>query len=637
MQPLGAGLKRCAITTRDSLLRPGSFITATCFALPSSSKRGLRHLVRSQHKHKMGEKRPADNYDKWTKDGLVARLRHLESELKRHQGDLHSLPAHASPSPERHASKRRKEAAKIEPANYHTRFIALRLAYLGRNYGGYEYASSGLLPSVEEELFKALTKSCLIFPKDSRVVDFEGLDYSKCGRTDRGVSAFGQVIALRVRSARPMPEVWRRKQMEKRAKEKKQKEAKAEKEKKTQGVNDAEVGAAASTEMEVDDALELAPEDLEPPLFDPIHDELPYAKMLNRMLPRDIRILAWCPDPPADFSARFSCLEREYRYFFTQPAFLPPSQELEGGQPHPGWLDIEAMRDAARRFQGEQDFANFCKVDPAKNISNYSRYIAESDIYEADDMSSRVPHINMPGSDTARPPASASDQGPHPKVYYYRVRGSAFLWHQIRHMVSVLFHVGQGLESPDIVDKLLDTKTMPGRPVYVMADEMPLVLWHCQFAGDEGAPSNTSRQPLSWIHVEDDVDPNKNGAAFGAVDGMWNLWREKKMDEILANGLLRVMARDGRKSKHSGPGAEGNTQAPRRGEYSVKRFNGGDGGEAAGRYKPILKMKTMDTPRVQCDRYAQKKGFANYDAFMEHRRAQWDAAGKGTEKGAADE
>jgi tRNA pseudouridine(38-40) synthase len=36
---------------------------------------------------------------------------------------------------------------------------------------------------------------------------------------------------------------------------------------------------------------------------------------LNRVLPAEIRVIAWAPVRP-DFSARFDCIEREYKYFF---------------------------------------------------------------------------------------------------------------------------------------------------------------------------------------------------------------------------------------------------------------------------------------------------------------------------------
>lgn len=60
--------------------------------------------------------------------------------------------------------------------------------------------------------------------------------------------------------------------------------------------------------------------------------ELPYVKMLNRVLPQDIRILDWAPVAEG-FSARFDCQSRTYRYYF--PA---------------GSLDVRLMADAAKRW-----------------------------------------------------------------------------------------------------------------------------------------------------------------------------------------------------------------------------------------------------------------------------------------------
>ena len=59
--------------------------------------------------------------------------------------------------------------------------------------------------------------------------------------------------------------------------------------------------------------------------------ELDYCQTLNRVLPSNIRAVAWSPVTP-EFSARFSATARTYRYFFVQRK-----------------LDIEAMRDAASR------------------------------------------------------------------------------------------------------------------------------------------------------------------------------------------------------------------------------------------------------------------------------------------------
>lgn len=35
-------------------------------------------------------------------------------------------------------------------------------------------------------------------------------------------------------------------------------------------------------------------------------------------------------------------------------------------------------------------------------------------------------------------------------LWVMKIKGSAFLWHQIRCMAALLFLIGQGLESPDV-------------------------------------------------------------------------------------------------------------------------------------------------------------------------------------------
>ncbi|KAF4125849.1 tRNA pseudouridine38/39 synthase [Geosmithia morbida] len=604
MRRLRASLKSCA--PAESLLIPSA---------SRSYSRAAAAAAGTPRRRKMGDNTSGHDYTKWTKDGLIERLRRVEAELQKHlpiseqqqpKEVVASAPAAAAAPAPAPAPKKRKETAKLDPANYNTRYIVLKLAYLGKNYGGFEYSASGILPSVEEELFKALTRACLIFPEDQNAVDFSTCEYSKCGRTDRGVSAFGQVIGIRVRSAKPVPGRMKRKKKERKEDE-----------------GEVAAAAAAAAVGPQPKTTEEEAKAREPPPFDPIADELEYPKILNRLLPRDIRVLAWCPTPPADFSARFSCREREYRYFFTQPAFNPPIGPAAADQPHTGWLDIDAMRDAASRFEGDQDFQNFCKIDPAKNITTYRRGILESNIYEAEGMGTTMPHL-LPDTAVAPP-----DGSPYPKVYYFRVRGTAFLWHQIRHMVSVLFHVGQGLEKPDIVTRLLDTKANPRRPTYTMADEVPLVLWDCVFRDDQG-------RDLDWIYVD-----GRNTSAFDTTESLWRLWREVKMDEILASGLLRLVAQGvsaARKEtsdvQQQQQHQQGETRGKKKraglgGEYSIKRFEGGNGARAVGKYLPIMVMKLMDSPQEQNDRYAQRKGFSSHAELMKERMAKFEKMEEG--------
>ncbi|XVF63206.1 hypothetical protein PTKIN_Ptkin09bG0069300 [Pterospermum kingtungense] len=284
------------------------------------------------------------------------------------------------------------------------RYVALKVMYFGQRF--YGFASEGQMdPTVESEIFKALEKTRLL------VGDKEESRYSRCGRTDKGVSSVGQVIALFLRSN--------------------------------------------LKETDADNKIsgELIPEAQ-------IEGEIDYVRVLNRVLPNDIRILGWSP-VPMDFSARFSCLAREYKYFFWR-----------------GNFNIQAMESAGKKFIGEHDFRNFCKMDAA-NVHNYRRRITMFEIS----------------------PSNTRFEGN--QLFAIKVKGSAFLWHQVRCMVAVLFMIGHGLESVDIIDALLDTEKTPRKPQYAMAPEIPLVLQSCEFEGVKFICSSGSRQAL-LIHLENE-------------------------------------------------------------------------------------------------------------------------------------
>jgi tRNA pseudouridine38/39 synthase len=538
-------------------------------------------------------------YDTWEKQRLISRIRQLEIDLKEAvkankptaaPNAADSTAAAATPTDSGRATptgappnkKRKKGAAPIDPSRYHTRFIALKLAYLGKNYGGFEYQPTTNLPSIESELWSALVRSCLVYPtKDDNgaTVDFSGCEYAKCGRTDRGVSAFGQVISLRVRSSRPM-------------------EGLAPRKAKTEADVTGDVKMTDAGQAVPEKAPQPQPPKPDPKTWDPIKDELQYVKMLNKLLPPDIRVLAWCPAPPPDFSARFSCTERQYRYFFTQPAFAPLRQSPDSTSPPQGWLDIEAMRTAAQSFVGGHDFRNFCRVDGSKQLTNFRREMFEVDIVEVDDVASTFPYITGPEFDwpTATKKADGTTQAA-PKVYSFNVRGSAFLWHQIRHMISVLFMVGQGYEKPSIVKELLDVEKNPRRPNYTMADEVPLVLWDCIFPEGED-----KSRALNWVYESDDT----KFAPGGLADTLWATWRHHKMDEMLANRLLDLVTNTKTKDGSTGPGNPANASGSR-------MYFGGSTVKQGGRYFPIMTRQLTPSPDEINTHWAQRKGFKDSD------------------------
>ncbi|KAF7943655.1 uncharacterized protein EAE97_005726 [Botrytis byssoidea] len=566
--------------------------------------------ARERRSKKMGG---TTDYSDWSHENLIKRVTQLEKELK-------SNTKSVTPLPKRNLQKPRRERD-FDPSKYNTRLIALKLAYLGKRYNGFEHhAHPTPLTTIEEELWQALNKARLIFPQGVNPlapgeVNWEGCEYSKCGRTDKGVSAFGQVIGIRVRSNRPLPK----------PKAKSTQEGSVEGEAGEEedmyntyprengievtsaplspsagvpGPQGSDSGTFSLSDPEIQESLD----------FDHITDEIPYPQVLNRLLPPDIRILAWCPSPPVDFSARFSCRERRYRYFFTQPAFSPIPSQLEHGtsasKMKDGWLDIDAMREAARLYEGLHDFRNFCKVDPGKQITNFERRIFYANIEEVDDYTSSLAYVNGGSFLDESVRSKANGESKAPKVYTFDLHGSAFLWHQVRHMVAILFLVGQGLEKPSVVSELLDVEKNPGRPTYEMATDTPLVLWDCIFPHED---DESRTDALDWHYIGDSpgFSEGKFGQA-GLMDDLWKVWRERKIDSILAGELMGIVSRQGVDASElsGGKGGKGRSQ---------KVFDGSDSPRFAGKYTKVMDKTRMETVEVVNERYVVRKGLVAKD------------------------
>ena len=72
--------------------------------------------------------------------------------------------------------------------------LALKFAYLGMNYKGL-VVQNNIEETIENKIFEAMKKIFLIDPEG----DMFKLRYTRCGRTDKGVSALGNVCCLFVR------------------------------------------------------------------------------------------------------------------------------------------------------------------------------------------------------------------------------------------------------------------------------------------------------------------------------------------------------------------------------------------------------------------------------------------------------
>eukprot|EP00039_Didymoeca_costata_P013043 m.192565 g.192565 ORF g.192565 m.192565 type:complete len:221 (+) comp15658_c0_seq11:161-823(+) len=163
---------------------------------------------------------------------------------------------------------------------------------------------------------------------------------------------------------------------------------------------------------------------------------------------------------------------------------------------------FQAMQAAANAFVGSHDFRNYCKMDIAGGITNYNRTIISVSI------------------------SSLSDKNDGNKDGRYEmcvctVVGQAFLWHQIRNMMAILFMVGHGQEKQEIVSELLDVEKTPRKPQYDMASELPLVLYNCEY------------KDITW---QDEI-----GAHSRVFDSIHNFWKEMAIKAVVLRGMLDIL------------------------------------------------------------------------------------------------
>ncbi|KAK8864707.1 tRNA pseudouridine(38-40) synthase [Kwoniella newhampshirensis] len=395
-------------------------------------------------------------------------------------------------------NKSQRRANKRDEKPFHfpshpTRHIALLVAYHGWPYSGLALQpptspDAPIVQTVESELIAALEKTRLIEVGKG----WEGCGYSRCGRTDRGVSGEGQVVNLWVRSARRPGDGgsdlggggW--------------KEAREPSPPKPAAPDEGQIEDESSTGKTVEAKSKSTTV------------EYPYPKLLNSVLPHSIRILAWSP-LSRPFDSRFSCSHRHYRYaFHLRPTPTSPP------------LDLALMRDAAARLIGEFDHRNFCKLDGSKQIENHRRTVLEAYFEESEEI-----------------------QG----MMVFNLIGTAFLWHQVRHIIAILFLIGSKLEKPELVSDLLDVEKFPSKPNYMMGHPLPLTLHHCgypdeagldwRFGGYDGPYSSLAEEDKETLYpvamggregFERTLDSSKQQAELRA----WQIGGSmKKMNQVL--------------------------------------------------------------------------------------------------------
>jgi hypothetical protein len=158
-------------------------------ALEALSKEQLLRLV-DQLVHRLGDEVGVETVSSFLSDCVDSSINIVPG--------AYEAPTAVSDSKQKGRQKPSKQPREFDMSKYRTRHVALLLQYDGGAYYGFAAQPEGGVAdeTVEKQLFAALTKIKLIS-------DRKTCQYTRCGRTDRGVSALGQVISLTVRSAFP--------------------------------------------------------------------------------------------------------------------------------------------------------------------------------------------------------------------------------------------------------------------------------------------------------------------------------------------------------------------------------------------------------------------------------------------------
>ncbi|WP_164670705.1 tRNA pseudouridine(38-40) synthase TruA [Virgibacillus doumboii] len=162
---------------------------------------------------------------------------------------------------------------------------------------------------------------------------------------------------------------------------------------------------------------------------------------MNTLLPKDVYVRAVEIVSEA-FHARYDVVEKEYRYYIWNEQETDVFKQNYAYQ-FPYTLDLQAMKDACRHFEGNHDFTTFSS---AKATTRGSKV---RNMYEVS--------CNMEGSQIE-----------------FIFRGSGFLYNMVRIITGTLLDVGQGRRRPADIGELLEKKdrrlvgdTVPAQGLYL--------------------------------------------------------------------------------------------------------------------------------------------------------------------------
>ncbi|GMQ31670.1 tRNA pseudouridine(38-40) synthase TruA [Algoriphagus confluentis] len=141
----------------------------------------------------------------------------------------------------------------------------------------------------------------------------------------------------------------------------------------------------------------------------------PLLPLFNLNLSGEI-VLSAVREIPRDLNLIQAVSQKTYRYYFASEQGFPSFASAFITQVDQ-FDTLEKMEEKARIFVGKLDFRAFCKVSPTK--TDFEREVLEAKVYQTKEF-----------------------EGPfYPEIVYcFEVTGTGFLYHQVRKMVSAIWH-----------------------------------------------------------------------------------------------------------------------------------------------------------------------------------------------------
>jgi tRNA pseudouridine38-40 synthase len=173
---------------------------------------------------------------------------------------------------------------------------------------------------------------------------------------------------------------------------------------------------------------------------------------LNALTPDDV-VVRRVEERPAGFSARFSAVEREYRYRFVfndvEPLFLCP---YTWWVPSPRPIDVQAMKRAAPLLVGEHDFTSFCVAASSVGKNTVCKVLSVT-IFGTD-------HLGE-------------------SCLVLQVRGRSFLHSMVRVIAGSMLEIGAGRREPQWLTEALEARSRTAAGP--TAPAQGLTLWRVRY------------------------------------------------------------------------------------------------------------------------------------------------------------